>query len=71
MYRATDFAASNQVAIVTGAGDGIGRAIAQTLASAGAAVMLAITSMASENKNRNMASHGSSNVVAYSDQAIG
>ena len=40
MYQASDFRLDDQVAVVTGAGAGIGRAIAETFASAGAAVMV-------------------------------
>ena len=40
MYQATDFRLETQVAVITGAGAGIGRAIAQTFAAAGAAVMV-------------------------------
>jgi 7-alpha-hydroxysteroid dehydrogenase len=40
MYEAADFALHNQVATITGAGAGIGRAIAETFAAAGAAVMV-------------------------------
>lgn len=40
MYNPADFRLNNQVAIITGAGDGIGRAIAQTFAAAGAAVVV-------------------------------
>ena len=40
MYDPADFKLSDQVAVVTGAGAGIGRAIAQTFAAAGAAVMV-------------------------------
>lgn len=40
MYNPADFALDNQVAVVTGAGAGIGRAIAETFAAAGAAVMV-------------------------------
>lgn len=40
MYDATNFRLDNQVAVITGAGSGIGRAIAETFASAGAAVIV-------------------------------
>lgn len=40
MYNPADFALENHVAVVTGAGAGIGRAIAETFAAAGAAVMV-------------------------------
>ena len=40
MYNPADFRLNNQVAIITGAGDGIGRAIARTFAAAGAAVVV-------------------------------
>lgn len=40
MYNPADFRINNQVAIITAAGDGIGRAIAQTFAAAGAAVVV-------------------------------
>jgi 7-alpha-hydroxysteroid dehydrogenase len=40
MYQATDFKLDNQVAVITGAGAGIGRAIAETFAAAGAAVVV-------------------------------
>ncbi|NWO04728.1 MAG: 7-alpha-hydroxysteroid dehydrogenase [Alteromonadaceae bacterium] len=40
MYNPADFTLDNQVAVVTGAGAGIGRAIAETFAAAGAAVMV-------------------------------
>ncbi|MCK0163256.1 7-alpha-hydroxysteroid dehydrogenase [Marinobacter sp. S6332] len=40
MYNPSDFTLNDQVAVVTGAGAGIGRAIAETFAAAGAAVMV-------------------------------
>ncbi|MEP6556956.1 MAG: 7-alpha-hydroxysteroid dehydrogenase [Burkholderiales bacterium] len=40
MYDAAHFKLTDQVAVVTGAGAGIGRAIAETFAAAGAAVMV-------------------------------
>lgn len=40
MYNPADFTLHNHVAVVTGAGAGIGRAIAETFAAAGAAVMV-------------------------------
>lgn len=40
MYNPAHFKLENQVAVITGAGAGIGRAIAETFAAAGAAVMV-------------------------------
>ena len=40
MYQATDFKLDNQVAVITGAGAVIGRAIAETFAATGAAVVV-------------------------------
>lgn len=40
MYDPSDFRLDGQVAVITGAGAGIGRAIAETFAAAGAAVMV-------------------------------
>ncbi|MEO8857362.1 MAG: 7-alpha-hydroxysteroid dehydrogenase [Burkholderiaceae bacterium] len=40
MYQSTDFQLDHQVAVITGAGAGIGRAIAETFAAAGAAVVV-------------------------------
>ena len=40
MYEAAHFRLDDQVAVITGAGAGIGRAIAETFAAAGAAVMV-------------------------------
>ncbi|MDN5783017.1 MAG: SDR family NAD(P)-dependent oxidoreductase, partial [Luteimonas sp.] len=40
MFDANDFRLDDQVAVITGAGAGIGRAIAETFAAAGAAVVV-------------------------------
>ena len=40
MYNPSHFTLHDQVAVITGAGAGIGRAIAETFAAAGAAVMI-------------------------------
>ena len=40
MYNANHFRLDDQVAVITGAGAGIGRAIAETFAAAGAAVVV-------------------------------
>ena len=40
MYEAAHFRLDDQVAVITGAGAGIGRAIAETFAAAGAAVVV-------------------------------
>ncbi|MEG1734760.1 MAG: SDR family NAD(P)-dependent oxidoreductase, partial [Comamonas sp.] len=40
MYEPDHFQLDKQVAVITGAGAGIGRAIAETFATAGAAVMV-------------------------------
>ncbi|MDX9834987.1 MAG: SDR family NAD(P)-dependent oxidoreductase [Desulfobulbus sp.] len=40
MYESANFRLDDQVAVITGAGAGIGRAIAETFAAAGAAVMV-------------------------------
>ena len=45
MYNPADFRLDDQVAVVTGAADGIGRAIAQTFAAAGAAVVVSDLSL--------------------------
>ncbi|MFZ1609003.1 SDR family NAD(P)-dependent oxidoreductase [Candidatus Aalborgicola defluviihabitans] len=39
MYNPSHFTLNEQVAVITGAGAGIGRAIAETFAAAGAAVL--------------------------------
>lgn len=46
MYESLDFRLDGQVAVVTGAGAGIGRAIAEVFAGAGAAVMVSDVALA-------------------------
>ncbi|SEQ83999.1 7-alpha-hydroxysteroid dehydrogenase [Loktanella sp. DSM 29012] len=74
MYNPVDFTLGNEVALITGAGAGIGRAIAETFAAAGAAVM--ITDLDADaakdvadaiTANGGRAAHGTCNVTKEAD----